>query len=173
MRCAVISFALLLNSAVVASEVSGRASVIDGDTIEIHGQRIRLYGIEAPESSQHCKAETGKLWRCGQRAALSPSDYIGENTVSCQAKDKDRYGRTIAVCYKGKQDLNGWLVQNGWALAYGKDSRDYVDEEGLARKTRQNIWSGDFTQPWEWRSGIRMRQTSARRKVHLLILELR
>jgi endonuclease YncB( thermonuclease family) len=101
-----------------AQEIVGRASAINGDTIEIHSQRVRLYGIDAPESSQHCKAENGKLWRCGQRAALYLSDYIGESNVSCQAKDKDRYGRTVAVCYKGKQtSMPGWCKTAGqWLI---------------------------------------------------------
>src|SRR5688572_22906495 len=110
MQRAVLAVLLVLGLPASADDIVGRASVIDGDTLEIHGQRIRLYGIDAPESSQNCKRESGKLWRCGQRAALNLADYIGAGPIGCEPKSKDRYGRIVAVCHKGKQDLNGWMV---------------------------------------------------------------
>src|SRR5262245_4941136 len=101
-----------------ASAFSGQASVIDGDTLEIHAQRIRLLGIDAPESPQYCYFPDGKKWRCGQTAALQLQDFIGNKTVTCEKKGKDRYRRIVAVCFAGGDDLGAWLVENGWALAY-------------------------------------------------------
>src|SRR5262245_53106307 len=91
-----------------AAPIVGRASVIDGDTIEIHGERIRLHGIDAPESTQPCTGADGRAWRCGQRAALALSDRIGAHTVSCDPRDRDRYGRIVAVCSAGGVVLNAW-----------------------------------------------------------------
>jgi endonuclease YncB( thermonuclease family) len=91
------------------AEIAGRASVIDGDTIEIGGQRIRLHGIDAPESAQLCDLN-GHAYRCGQQAALALADKFGEKTVRCAEKDVDRYGRTVAVCFVGGEDINRWMT---------------------------------------------------------------
>jgi endonuclease YncB( thermonuclease family) len=76
--------------AAAQDSIVGIASVIDGDTIEIHGQRIRLFGIDAPESSQLCVRPTGERWRCGQRASFALADRIGRATVRCEPRDVDR-----------------------------------------------------------------------------------
>ncbi len=100
------------------ADIAGVASVIDGDTIEIHGQRIRLHGIDAPESGQTCLDAAGRKWRCGQRAALALQDLIGRRTVTCDERDVDRYGRIVGRCLVGELDINEWLVAQGLALAY-------------------------------------------------------
>ena len=134
-----------------SSTISGRASVIDGDTIEIQGQRIRLYGIDAPESRQTCRDGNGRDYRCGQRATSALSNKIGGQTVSCDQKDIDRYGRIVAVCRVGGEDLNGWLVSEGLAIAYRYYSMDYVSMEDAARTAKRGLWAGSFIEPWEWR----------------------
>jgi endonuclease YncB( thermonuclease family) len=68
-------------------ELAGVASVTDGDTIEIHGQRIRPHGIDAPENSQLCVRPTGEHWRCGEQASFALADLIGRSIVSCQPRD--------------------------------------------------------------------------------------
>jgi endonuclease YncB( thermonuclease family) len=138
------------------ADIRGIASVIDGDTLDIHGQRIRLFGIDAPESAQLCENTAGKQWRCGQRAALALSDHIGRSTISCAQKGRDRYGRIVAVCSKGDEDLNSWMVTHGWALAYRHYSKDYVHEEATAKGSSAGIWSGQFIEPWAWRQGERL-----------------
>ena len=135
-----------------AQSVMGVASVIDGDTIEIRGQRIRLFGIDAPEGRQLCERD-GRPYRCGQEAALALADKIGRRTVQCEQKDVDRYGRIVAVCRLGGEDLNGWLVRNGYAVAYRRYSLDYVAAEDKARSERRGLWGGEFTLPWLWRRG--------------------
>jgi endonuclease YncB( thermonuclease family) len=124
--------------------------VIDGDTLEIQGRRIRLHGIDAPESGQTCSAD-GKTYRCGQQAALALADKIGRETVSCQPKDTDRYGRVVAVCRIGAEDLNAWMTLKGWALAYREYSGDYVWAEDAAKQAHKGIWVGEFEPPWDWR----------------------
>ena len=153
----VAALALLLSAApVTANELVGVASVIDADTIEIRGVRIRLHGIDAPESRQLCRRNSGDEWRCGQQAALALSDRIGRRTVNCAVRDVDRYDRAIAVCTQDNQDLNRWLVNEGWAVAYRRYSRDYIEAEDQARRAGRNIWSGEFLMPWNWRRGQRL-----------------
>jgi endonuclease YncB( thermonuclease family) len=98
------------------AQIAGRATVVDGDTIEIHGQRVRPFGMDSPESARAGQ----KPHRCGQQAALALADRIDERTVRCQETDRDRYGRVVAVCYVGGEDLNRWMVQQGWAVAFRK-----------------------------------------------------
>lgn len=133
----------------------GPASVIDGDTLEIRGTRIRLHGIDAPESGQTCITADGQSWRCGQGAALALSDRIGRAPVRCEQTDTDRYGRAIAVCYRGDEDLNAWMVRAGHAVAYRRYSSDYVGEEALARAGKRGLWAGTFERPWDWRRARR------------------
>jgi endonuclease YncB( thermonuclease family) len=130
--------------------IVGRASVIDGDTIEIHGTRIRLFGIDAPEGSQTC-LEEGKPTRCGQYSALALADKIGSSPVMCEPKDRDRYNRVVAVCRSSGEDLNAWMVSQGMAVAYRQYSVDYVPQEEQAAALKRGIWKGDFIFPWDWR----------------------
>jgi endonuclease YncB( thermonuclease family) len=132
-------------------DIVGRATVTDGDTLAIRKHRIRLHGIDAPESGQTCQDGAGRDYRCGQRAALALSDKIGQQAVSCEERDVDRYGRVVAVCFAGGIDLNGWLVQQGWAVAYTRYSRDYAGAEDEAKSNGRGIWAGDFQQPEAWR----------------------
>ena len=133
-----------------AGNLLGQASVIDGDTLEIHGQRIRLHGIDAPESGQTCTAG-GQTYRCGQKAAQALSDKIGQQTVRCEQRDTDKYGRAVAVCRIGAEDLNAWMTLQGWALAYRQYSKDYVSQEQEAQAAKRGVWTGTFQAPWDWR----------------------
>ncbi len=154
------ALALALLPGLAFADITGTARVIDGDTIEVAGQRIRLHGIDAPESRQMCLAE-GVRWRCGQRAALRLAGKIGHSTVTCKGRDTDRYGRTVAICYVRGEDLNHWMVINGWALAYQRYSKKYVGEERAAQASRLGVWRGQFVPPWEWRRGKRLSQSAA------------
>src|SRR5260221_6948258 len=146
--------ALSLAPTASAADLIGRASIIDGDTIEIHGQRIRLFGIDAPEHDQLCEAG-GAQYRCGQQATLALADRIGHQTVDCVPHDVDQYGRVVAVCSAGGQDLNAWMVSQGWALAYRHYSTIYVADEDAAHLAGAGIWRGTFDAPWDWRKGQR------------------
>jgi endonuclease YncB( thermonuclease family) len=149
-----LAVSFVINAHNAAAEIAGRATVIDGDTIEIRGQRVRLFGIDSPESTQLCQAGQ-KPYRCGQQAALALADRIGERTVRCQERDTDRYGRVVAVCHVSGEDLDRWMVEQGWAVAFRKYSIDYVDAENDAREAGRGIWQGEFELPWEWRAARR------------------
>ncbi len=141
-----IAVLIALLPAVALADMTGQASVIDGDTIEIHGTRIRLHGIDAPESGQHCYIG-GKPWRCGKDAANVLADLIDRRPVTCQERDQDRYGRVVVVCRVAGGDLGAWLVGNGLALAYRRYSTAYVQHEGRARLAKAGMWQGAFVPP--------------------------
>ena len=141
--------------------ITGRASVIDGDTITIHGTHIHLFGIDAPESRQSCNVGNQR-WRCGHFAALALDDQIARRPVTCDPKDRDRYNRVVAVCHVGGVDLNAWMVSEGWAVAYRHYSTAYVPEEERARIAHRQIWRGPFVMPWEWRRGERLADAKGR-----------
>ena len=149
---AILTF--LLADACAAADIMGQATVIDGDTIEIHGQRIRLFGIDAPESRQTCE-DDGREYRCGKDAAFALADHIGRQTVKCEDHGRDRYDRMIAICYSGSQDLSAWLVEQGWALAYRRYSVAYVGNERAAESAGRGMWQGEFVAPWDCRKGVR------------------
>ena len=140
--------------------LQGTPRVIDGDTLELNGARVRLHGIDAPESAQTCIAD-GRRWRCGQRAVSALAQRISGQSVACKERDRDRYGRIVAVCRAGGKDLNARMVSQGWALAYRRYSLDYVDEEASARTARRGVWRGRFVEPWDWREGVRLDSTRA------------
>ena len=130
--------------------IIGQASIIDGDTIEIHGIRIRLHGIDAPESGPTCEA-MGNTYRCGQRAAIALDTFLGSQTVKCQQTDTDRWNRVVSRCRVREIDLGKWMVENGWAIAYRRYSTEYVDAEQQAQSKKLGLWEGNFTPPESWR----------------------
>ena len=95
------------------STVSGSARVVDGDTLDVGAVRIRLHGVDSPESRQSCVAG-GRRWACGERATRALAGRIGGRTVACE--ERDRYGRIVAVCRDGGEDVNAWMVSQGWGL---------------------------------------------------------
>ena len=129
--------------------LTGVPRIIDGDTIRIGNKRIRLHGIDAPEARQTCAAN-GKQWRCGQEATNALVRIVGEHQVSCSQRDRDRYGRIVAVCRAGAVDLNAWMVGEGWAVAYRRFSMEYVRDEGEARGRKAGLWRGEFVMFWDW-----------------------
>jgi endonuclease YncB( thermonuclease family) len=146
-----LSFVLLSAIPAAATDIYGRASVIDGDTIEIHNERIRLWGIDAVETGQLCQVN-GKSWRCGRDAAFALDGFLNNVTVECSPKDRDRYGRTVATCTAREIDVGRWLVLQGWALDYTRYSNgEYADAQIAAKAAKRGLWAGEFMPPWEWR----------------------
>lgn len=131
--------------------LTGRADIVDGDTIKIAGTRIRLYGIDAPEKNQTCYDDRGVAYACGRRAAEALGKRIEGLDLVCEPKDTDRYGRIVARCSQGNTDINAWMVAHGWALAYRQFSTDYVTVEEKAHTRHVGIWSGTFENPASWR----------------------
>ena len=157
LRAGIATALLLLSGAGAQADVAGPASVIDGDTIAIRDQRVRLFGIDAPERRQLCLAGTER-WPCGRAAARALRQKIAGRPVACAVRDRDRYGRIVAVCRTGGTDLNAWIVTEGWALAARRYTTDYVRQEEDARAGRKGVWRGALVPPSYWRRGWRLQR---------------
>ena len=139
--------------------ISGIAKVIDGDTIKIENNRIRLFGIDAPEKKQKCQKPWlsisfltfNKDYQCGVISSNKLRSKINNKLIICKSNNKDRYNRFISECYKDKTNINRWMVSNGYAVAYRKYSKKFVSLENLAKKKRLGLWAGTFEMPWDWR----------------------
>jgi endonuclease YncB( thermonuclease family) len=131
--------------------LSGVPLVVDGDTIRIKSQKIRLFGIDAPESKQTCDKH-GQSWQCGVDATARLKDLIRHNPVRCEIKDKDRYGRLVGICFVNDIEINAWMVRNGYAVAYRQyGGARYDQEEALAKQEGQGVWGSEFMLPEEFR----------------------
>jgi endonuclease YncB( thermonuclease family) len=139
-----------------ADDFTGQATVIDGDTIEIHGTRIRLWGIDAPESSQLCRDDESNHYQCGAKAANDLDGFIARRPVSCAPISLDRYGRTVAVCSVDGVDLAEWLVRNGLAFDWPQYSKKKYDAaQRDAERVGRGMWRGSYVVPWLYRPCIR------------------
>ena len=126
--------------------------VIDGDTVRIGGDVIRIWGIDAPEKRQDCQAE-GRTYACGQRAREYLESLVRGQRVECRVLLVDRYGRNVSWCViDGDRDLAYQMVLAGWALDYRRYSDGhYVAPEYRARILKRGMWAGAFVAPWDWR----------------------
>ena len=144
---------LLINTFSISTVVNAGSSlkIIDGDTIILNSEKIRFYGIDTPEIKQTCTDKYGHTYLCGVKAKLELEKIIGSRKVACIKKTKDRYKRSISICYVDGKDINSLMVKKGWALAYRKYSKKYVKDEVIAKSNKAGMWSGDFIAPWKWR----------------------
>ena len=130
--------------------IAGLVRVIDGDTIVIGRTHIRLLGIDAPEADQTCTDTDSRTWRCGQAATRVLITHIAGRPLTCATAGFDRYRRTLATCaLPDGSDVNAWMAQQGWALAYFSDA--YRPQEAEAQSAKRGIWAGTFIPPWVWR----------------------
>ena len=126
--------------------LEGRPMVVDGDSLELDGHRIRLVGLDAPEFDQVCHAD-GQEIACGKQARRALEAIVGGSVVVCEIAGDDRYGRLLARCFQGKRDIGEQLVGAGWAIA----RYDYLDRQAEARNAGAGLWSIEFVDPAAWR----------------------
>ena len=142
---------LILSSELLGSEISGIPSISDGDTIKIFNKRIRFHGIDTPEKKQIC-IKNSREYACGKEAADALAKKINGNRVICKVQDRlDRYKRHIGICFVGELNLNKWMVRNGYAVAYRRYSKNYIEDEAYAKKNKLGLWAGSFIHPEKWR----------------------
>lgn len=141
---------LLLSSSLAfagSSVISGVPRIIDGDTIEIEDEKVRFFGIDAPEMRQMCEDV-----ECGVLAREALIELVGDREVVCEIETRDFFGRLIGVCFVDGTEINSWLVENGHAHAYRRYGGDrYDEEEMIAREEERGVWALEHEAPWDWR----------------------
>ena len=141
------------DAALAAGEaITGVPRIVDGDTIRLGETRIRLHGIDAPETDQRCNAADGGTWACGTEATRELASMLAGAEVTCEPITRDRYGRTVARCLLGELDIEAEMVRRGLAWAFVKYSRDYVAQEAEARAAHRGIWQADTQTAWDFRA---------------------
>jgi endonuclease YncB( thermonuclease family) len=150
LRSAFILLALVLAAPASAVTVTGQARVVDGDTLVIGGEKLRLHGIDAPELDQPC-ARDGAAWRCGDWARAELAARVEGRALSCEGRGRDRYDRLLATCRIGETDLGQSLVRDGVAFAYRRYSSAYIPDEVAAMREGRGLWAGEVALPETFR----------------------
>lgn len=153
----VMAMAAAVYAADLPTEVTGVASVVDGDTLDLGAVTVRLHGVDAPEAGQRCQRADGKSWPCGLRAADRLAGLADGRAVRCAVLERDQYGRLIGRCAAsgsdgGVRDVGRQMVREGLAWAFTRFSNDYVEDEVEARARRTGIWQGAAEAPWDYRA---------------------
>ena len=152
----------MFSTNILAQEIIGIPKIVDGDTVYINNYKIRLEGIDAPEIKQKCKKEKLKIssiigytfyedYYCGKHSKESLIAKVKGSKIKCISFTKDRYKRYLAKCFKGKINLNQWMVRNGYAVAYRRYSKEYILDEDFAKENKLGLWQGKFLNPEKWR----------------------
>ncbi|MBC7314507.1 MAG: thermonuclease family protein [Rhizobium sp.] len=154
LRDVVVGVSMLVLGLLIAAKLeqdnrrmlAGGFVVVDGDTLLLKGERLRLEGIDAPELDQVCSLGERAI-PCGKAARRRLALWTEEAAFSCGGGERDRYGRLLVRCSVGDADVNAAMVRDGHAVAYG----DYGGEEAAAKQQRVGLWAGEFQRPDDWR----------------------
>lgn len=149
-----ILFNILALSAFADSRAAivGSITVVDGETLEIQNQRVKLWGVDAPDLDQICRDGQGVAYNCGKEAASVLSHWLGElQPVQCEPRGNDNTGNIIAICYTSTgDDIAGWMVRNGYAIDWPKYSNGfYAVPQNEARQAKNGVWQHNDAEPWK------------------------
>ena len=145
-----ISVSALIFILTINQVKSQTIKIVDGDTIHLNGEKIRFTGIDTPELKQICIKEDVKNL-CGVKARQILINKIGNNTVECISEGRDQYKRILAECFVNNESLSSYLVRSGYAFAYRKYSKKFIEDENYAKANKLGMWSMEFDYPWDFR----------------------
>ena len=131
--------------------LANNLKIVDGDTIVLNGEKIRFSGIDTPELKQTC-LHNNEIVDCGMSAKILLIKKIGNKTPECISEGKDVYNRTLAECFINGKSLSKFLVRSGYAFAYRKYSKKFIDDEDFAKANKNGMWAMKFQYPWDFRS---------------------
>ena len=146
----VISICLIFFFLTYNDVKSYEIKIIDGDTIHLNNEKIRFTGIDTPELKQTCN-KNNEVTLCGVEARKLLIEKIGNNKVKCKKEGTDQYKRTLAECFVNNESLSSYLVRSGYAFAYRKYSKKFIEDENYAKANKIGMWSMQFEYPWDFR----------------------
>lgn len=150
MRTAFLLVAVLIASPAQAQMIRGQASAVDGDTLNMTGMAVSLYGIDAPETGQTCD-RAGETWACGAEAGALLSQLVEGREIACEQQYQAQE-QIIAVCKVGRTDLSDAMIRAGYAVALTQVSDAYVDAEAQAKAASSGLWTSTFEPPADYRA---------------------
>ena len=157
----IILFSFSFSYSDIKNITTGKAIVMDGDTIKINGERIRFSGIDAPESyfmgkKQTCVEDNKEIF-CGQISKNKLIKKIGNNSVNCKIeKNKDRYKRSVGECFVKEESLSVFMVRNGYAFDWPYYSKGkFAKDQEYAKIKKLGFWNMEFEYPWIWKKKVR------------------
>lgn len=151
-----ILIVLALLGKLTETHLSGSPRLIDGDSLVLDGQEIRLKGIDAPELNQQCRRSASQgQYACGRTALTKLRNLTKGRSVKCEGRNYDKYDRLLATCWAGDININREMVTSGWAVSFG----NYQEEEELASNQKRGLWAGEFQSPSKWRRDTRQNNT--------------
>lgn len=148
---AVVVALLILVGRAQATDITGIPKIQSGNLVTIGDSHVRLAGIAAPNLQQLCLEATGAHWACGARARDELVRHAGKQTWTCRALGRDRHHHTLAKCSVGGEDIQQWMVRNGWALAFDRQGQAYDRDQKAAQAAKAGMWRSAFIAPWDWR----------------------
>ena len=146
-----VAYGLLVGTPLSAETIAGDAIVVDGRTLMVSGQMVRLWGLDAPDLDQTC-TWGGKLIPCGRLAQGALMDLIIGAVIRCERRRQSESSLNIAVCFADSYDIGANLIHTGWALARHPTSPVYRETERKARAAKRGLWRGEFARPADWRA---------------------
>lgn len=146
-RTSIIAAMVVIAMPVAAADLTGKPTVIDGETLEVRGKRFKLWGIDAPEPKQTCTIRR-RDYNCGRISTTALMDLVAGVNVTCRPV---KGTKDVARCYAGGYELSEGMIHTGWALAMPRDHARFAPIERKAAAARRGLWQGEFVMPWDWR----------------------
>lgn len=130
--------------------ISGVSRIVSGDTLQVNGRTVKLFGVAAPNVSQTCADASGRGYKCGQQAISWLGSWLADNVVQCHILNEDERGVLTGVCMLSPYDIGAALINAGWAVADVRQTKIYIPYQNQALSNKRGLWQGEFYMPWDW-----------------------
>ena len=145
MRFAVMFFLAFFST--VPAYADGDVYVVDGDSLKLGEQNVRLAHIDAPEYYQTCKRADKSTYNCGIKAREKLESLLKLGKLSCKTVGRDIYNRDMSECFAGRTNINLEMVRSGWAVVYKSGDAAYLEAQADAKRAKLGIWQGKYMKP--------------------------